>query len=148
MNSPTPSRQPSPHDHPIRNVNDIVEEQSSPSQRAADWVASKVGSWSFIIGQSVLLVIWVILNVTGFVFKWDPYPFILMNLFMSLQAAFTAPIIMMSQNRQTERDRLEAHHDYNVNVKAEEEVRLILERLEAQDRVLEELVKSINELKA
>jgi uncharacterized membrane protein len=142
---PTPFR----HDHPpIRNVNDLIEEKSSPSQRAADWLAEKVGSWGFIIGQSIMLVIWVILNVTGIVFRWDPYPFILMNLVMSLQAAFTAPIIMMSQNRQAERDRVEAHHDYKINLKAEEEVRVILEHLEAQNKVLEALAKSVEELKA
>jgi uncharacterized membrane protein len=129
-------------------VNDLIQEKSSTSQRAADWLAEKVGSWGFIIGQSIMLVIWVILNVTGLVFRWDPYPFILMNLVMSLQAAFTAPIIMMSQNRQTERDRLEAHHDYKINLKAEEEVRVILEHLEAQNKVLEALARSMEELKA
>lgn len=146
--SPFPFPAPFRHDHPpIRNVNDLIEEKSSTSQRAADWLAEKVGSWVFIIGQSIMLVIWVILNVTGLVFRWDPYPFILMNLVMSLQAAFTAPIIMMSQNRQAERDRLEAHHDYKINLKAEKEVRVILEHLEAQNKVLETLVRNVEELK-
>lgn len=152
MNQPNPPFQfPAPfrHNHPpVRNVNDLMEEKSTGSQRAADWLAAKVGSWNFIIGQSIMLVIWVILNITGIVFRWDPYPFILMNLVMSLQAAFTAPIIMMSQNRQAERDRLEAHHDYKINLKAEEEVRVILEHLEAQNKVLEALVQSVEELKA
>jgi len=81
----------------------------------------------------------VILNVVAWTRHWDPYPFILMNLFMSLQAAYTAPIIMMSQNRQALRDRVDAHNDYLVNQKAEEEVRAILEHLAAQDQALAEM---------
>ncbi|MCB0010549.1 MAG: DUF1003 domain-containing protein, partial [Anaerolineales bacterium] len=104
--------------------------------RAADWVATAVGSWRFIIGQTLILILWVILNVTALIKHWDPYPFILMNLFMSLQAAFTAPVIMMSQNRQAARDRLEAHNDFVINLKAEEEIRAVLDHLAAQDAAL------------
>jgi uncharacterized membrane protein len=71
----------------------------------ADWVAETVGSWRFIIIQSVLLGIWIILNMMAFINRWDPYPFILLNLVLSFQAAYAAPIIMMSQNRQSEIDR-------------------------------------------
>jgi uncharacterized membrane protein len=125
------------HRHPpVENVNEVIEAASSVGQRAADGVARTVGSWWFIIIQSVLLTAWVILNVVAAIQHWDPYPFILMNLVLSLQAAYTAPIIMMSQNRQAERDRIEAHNDYVVNQKAEEEVRAVLEHLAAQDRAL------------
>jgi len=126
-------------EHPsVRNVNDIVEEHLTLGQRASDRVAALVGSWPFIIVQSVLLVFWVILNVTAWVERWDPYPFILMNLFLSLQAAYTAPVIMMSQNRQAMKDRIEAHNDFLVNQKAEEEVRAVLDHLAAQhDAMLE-----------
>ena len=86
-------------------------------------------------------------NILAFINHWDPYPFILLNLFLSLQAAYIAPIIMMSQNRQAERDRLEAHNDYNINLKAEEEVRIILEHLENQNIALEEIFKTISGLK-
>jgi len=128
------------HDHPaIRNVNELLAAEATRGQRAADLVARTVGAWPFIISQSVLLVIWVILNVTALVQHWDPYPFILMNLVLSLQAAYTAPMIMMSQNRQTTMDRLEAHNDYAINQKAEEEVRAILEHLAAQNQALEEI---------
>jgi uncharacterized membrane protein len=84
----------------------------------ADWVAETVGSWRFIIIQSVLLGIWITLNVMAFIKHWDPYPFILLNLVLSFQAAYAAPIIMMSQNRQSEIDRRHAEHDYRINVKA------------------------------
>jgi uncharacterized membrane protein len=129
--------EPFKHRHlPIKSVNELFEAQLTVGQRTADWVAKTLGAWSFIIGQSILLAVWVILNITAFIRHWDPYPFILMNLVLSLQAAYTAPIIMMSQNRQAERDRLEAHNDYVINQKAEEEIRAILDHLAAQDQAL------------
>ncbi len=128
------------HDHaPVKNVNEVINEQLTLGQRAADWVVAKVGSWGFIIGQSSLLGIWAVLNVTAWINHWDPYPFILMNLVLSLQAAYTAPMIMMSQNRQAARDRIEAHNDYEINQKAEIEIRAIMEILEAQNRAIAEL---------
>ncbi len=128
------------HEHPpVRNVNEVVAERLSLGQRAADRVAAVMGSWGFIIVQSVLLLGWATLNVIAWVRHWDPYPFILMNLCLSMQAAYAAPVIMMSQNRQAARDRLEAHEDFLINQKAEEEVRAILEHLAAQDRALAEI---------
>ena len=129
--------EPFKHQHaPVRDVNEIFEQQRTLGQRAADRVAEIAGSWRFIITQSALLLVWTILNVTAWVHHWDPYPFILMNLVLSLQAAYTAPVIMMSQNRQATRDRLEAHNDYLINQKAEEEIRAVLEHLAAQDQAL------------
>ena len=78
-----------------------------------------MGSWRFILIQSTLLAIWIALNITASVERWDPYPFILLNLVLSFQAAYTAPIIMMSQNRLSEVDRRNAQSDYRINVKAE-----------------------------
>jgi len=128
------------HRHPaVHDVNALVEERRTAGQRAADRIANTVGSWPFIIGQSILLMMWAALNVIGWVRHWDPYPFILMNLVLSLQAAYTAPMIMMSQNRQAERDRLEAHNDYLINQKAEEEIRAILDHLAAQNDALASL---------
>jgi uncharacterized membrane protein len=128
------------HKHsPVRNVNEVVKEQLTIGQRAADWIAARVGSWEFIISQSAILSIWALLNVTAWVRHWDPYPFILMNLVLSLQAAYTAPMIMMSQNRQTARDRIEAHNDYLVNLTSETEIRAVLENLEAQNVAIAEL---------
>jgi len=97
----------------------------------ADWVAATVGSWRFIIIQSVLLGIWIILNIMVFINHWDPYPFILLNLVLSFQAAYAAPIIMMSQNRQSEIDRRHAEHDYRINVKAELEIELLHNKIDA-----------------
>jgi len=141
--------QPFSHHHaPVRNVNDILEEGLTFGQRAADWTTNVMGSWRFIIVQSCVLIVWVILNVVAWTKHWDPYPFILMNLVMSLQAAYTAPIIMMSQNRQAMRDRLEAHNDYLINQKAEEEVRAILDHLAAQDQALAQLHRVLLDLQA
>jgi uncharacterized membrane protein len=128
------------HRHPpVKNVNEIIEERKTLSMRMSDRFAAVVGSWKFIIVQSVMLSFWVVLNITAWVYHWDPYPFILMNLVLSLQAAYAAPIIMMSQNRMAERDRLEAHNDYLLNMKSEEEVRVILDHLDAQNRALSEI---------
>ena len=114
LHFPAPFR----HEHPpVENVNEIFREQLTSGQIASDWVARIVGSWSFILIQSFILAIWVALNISAVLRHWDPYPFILLNLILSLQAAYTAPIIMMSQNRQAAKDRVEAHIDYLVNQK-------------------------------
>jgi uncharacterized membrane protein len=105
------------------------------SEKLSDTVASTVGSWRFILIQSCIIIIWIFCNVNipaegwrfgGFVLHaWDPYPFIFLNLTLSFQAAYTAPIIMMSQNRQSQKDREEAEDDYRVNREAKMEVELI-----------------------
>jgi uncharacterized membrane protein len=106
------------HRHPpIRNVNEIHSEHMTFGARAADGFANAVGSWTFIIIQSVILAIWITLNVVAWIEHWDPYPFILLNLTLSFQAAYAAPIIMMSQNRQSMKDRLMAEQDYLINTK-------------------------------
>src|SRR5215469_11612233 len=115
--------------------------------RVSDTVARIVGSWRFIITQSVLLVIWMVLNVTAWVQEWDPYPFILLNLALSFQAAYTAPIIMMSQNRQSEIDRRAAQHDYDINLKAELEIELLHHKLDLlRDKEINELIGIIRTL--
>ncbi len=98
-------------------------------ERLSDRVVEVVGSWRFIAIQSVLLIIWIVLNVVGIVEKWDPYPFILLNLMLSFQAAYTAPIIMMSQNRQSQIDRQDAKYDYEINLKAELEIELLHDQI-------------------
>ncbi len=97
--------------------------------RISDRVAATIGSWNFIIIQTILLIVWVILNVTAYIQHWDPYPFILLNLMLSFQAAYSAPIIMMSQNRQSVIDRQDAKHDYEVNMKAELEIELLQDNI-------------------
>ncbi|MDR3592853.1 MAG: DUF1003 domain-containing protein [Negativicutes bacterium] len=134
--------------HVIANVNEEFQKKSSLGQRVADRVAQVVGSWPFIIIQSAVIAAWMAVNSyllykgatqPGFFDAWDPYPFILLNLVLSFQAAYTGPVVMMSQNRQSEKDRLMAEHDYHINVKAEEEIAVIMEHLAYQDELLHEM---------
>jgi len=140
---------PEPYQHrhpPVCNINEMLAEKPSLSQKAADGIARTVGSWHFLIIQSLLLAAWFVLNLIGWVTPWDPYPFIFMNLILSLQSAYTASIVMISENRQNERDRLEARNNYDLNVKEEEELRAILDHLAAQDAALMEIHRRLAEL--
>jgi uncharacterized membrane protein len=96
----------------------------------SDRIAAIVGSWRFIIIQSVILGLWIAANITAWVNHWDPYPFILLNLVLSFQAAFTAPIIMMAQNRQADIDRYRAELDYQVNLKAEMDIEALHQKID------------------
>ena len=100
-------------------------------QKLADAVATGMGSWRFIIMQTIIVACWMLLNVIGLVAHWDPYPFILLNLLFSTQAAYAAPIIMMAQNRQGERDRMQAMNDYQTNVEAKKEIEALQIKLNA-----------------
>ena len=116
-------------------------------QRVADGVAATMGSWRFIIIQSIILALWVALNVTAWMAAWDPYPFILLNLALSFQAAYAAPIIMMSQNRQQDIDRKAAENDYKINIKAELEIELLHHKLDQlREQEVLELSKAVKEL--
>ena len=116
-------------------------------QRVADRVAVTMGSWSFIIIQSVVLAIWIALNITAYIARWDPYPFILLNLVLSFQAAYAAPVIMMSQNRQQDIDRREAASDYRINVKAELEIELLHDKIDAlREQEVLALTQAVHEL--
>ena len=99
-------------------------------QRIADTVAATMGSWRFIIIQTTILTFWIALNITAWINHWDPYPFILLNLALSFQAAYAAPFIMMSQNRQQDIDRQQAAEDFHINVKAELEIELLHQKLD------------------
>lgn len=100
------------------------------ADRLSDAIAAIVGSWTFIIVQSSLLVAWMVLNVAAWVQHWDPYPFILLNLVLSFQAAFTAPVLMMAQNRQADIDRHKAQLDYDVNLKAELDIEALHQKVD------------------
>jgi uncharacterized membrane protein len=118
-------------------------------QKIADTVAATMGSWRFIIIQSVILLIWIALNVTAFVQQWDPYPFILLNLALSFQAAYAAPFIMMSQNRQQDVDRKKAENDFQVNVKAELEIELLHQKIDQlRETEVLGLTQAVKELSA
>lgn len=115
-------------------------------QHLADTITEVLGSWKFIIIQSSFLLIWLIINSLGWFFRWDPYPFILLNLMLSFQAAFTAPIIMMSQNRQASRDRIASELDFEVNRMAAKEVDEIQAKLdELMKEQIVTLLESMNE---
>jgi uncharacterized membrane protein len=116
-------------------------------QRIADTVASTMGSWRFIIIQSTILLLWIVLNVTAYIQRWDPYPFILLNLALSFQAAYAAPFIMMSQNRQQDIDRRAAETDYQINIKAELEIELLHQKLDKlRETEVLYLTKAVHEL--
>ena len=115
----------------IRDVEEQLQTQETWGERAADKVTEFVGSWGFIITYTAILVIWMFLNVTKLLgVVWDPYPFILLNLFLSVTAAMQAPLIMMSQNRAAHHDRLSAKNDFQVNVKSEKGVAALHEKLD------------------
>ena len=131
---------------PARNV---PKPTSTLGARVADYVAQMVGSWRFIVIQSIILGFWIILNVIAYIHHWDPYPFILLNLALSFQAAYSAPIIMMSQNRQSEIDRRNAEHDYQINVKAELEIELLHNKIDSlREQEIVKLINIIEELAA
>ncbi len=145
------------HNHSVKNVNVEFEKELTMGQKVADKVADVMGSWPFIIIQSILLIIWVAINVylaamvihnPNFLKAWDPYPFILLNLALSLQAAYTGPIVMMSQNRQAYKDRLSAQHDYEINLKAEKEIEVIMKHLAHQDLLIQEVIKRLEAMPA
>jgi len=127
----------------------LAEPQLTIGQRIADAVAATMGSWTFIIIQSVTLMFWIALNVTAYVQQWDPYPFILLNLALSFQAAYAAPFIMMSQNRQQDIDRKAAEHDYQVNIKAELEIELLHQKIDQlRETEVLRLTEAVHELTA
>lgn len=112
--------------------------------KISDTVANGMGSWKFIICQSIFVICWMTLNVIGFIYHWDAYPFILLNLIFSTQAAYAAPIIMMAQNRQAGRDRIQAENDYQCNIDAKEEIEALqihLSKIETEklDKIIEML---------
>ena len=126
---------------------DPAAERLTVGQKLADIIAENMGSWRFIIVQSIILFFWIVLNITAFVQKWDPYPFIFLNLMLSFQAAYAAPFIMMSQNRQQDIDRKKAESDYNVNIKAELEIELLHQKIdELRAKEMLALTQAISDL--
>jgi uncharacterized membrane protein len=127
-----------------RNANEVIEQEATFGERIADHVARFGGSWTFIIAFGVVLVVYSTINVLLRGAAWDPYPFILLNLFLSMLASVQAPVIMMSQNRQDTKDRLRGELDFDVNRRAETEIQGVAGKLrELTDKIedLEELVR-------
>ncbi|HVV55679.1 MAG TPA: DUF1003 domain-containing protein [Mucilaginibacter sp.] len=118
-------------------------------QRLADSVATGMGSWRFIIWQTVIVVLWMVLNVFAYIHHWDPYPYILLNLVFSTQAAYAAPIIMMAQNRQNDRDRAQAEADYKTNIEAKKEIenlQISLNKMEIDK--LDKIISMLQDMRA
>lgn len=126
----------------VINVNEAADEQLTLGQKIADAVASTVGSWRFIIIQSIILIAWIIIN-TVMSKPFDVFPFVLLNLVLSFQAAYSAPFVMMSQNRQADKDRLTAQNDYVTDCKGEEEVRHMMDHLDHQDDLTLQVVQRL-----
>lgn len=115
-----------PLKHPISRR---LHEERTFGERLADAVADAVGSWSFLIIQTILVVLWIAINVVAVVRRWDPYPFVLLNLLFSVQAAYTGPVLLLSSNRTAQRDRIMAEHDHVTNEKAEKLVESLMSEL-------------------
>ena len=136
--------EPYKHEHPpVCDAHVLFEEQLTFSQKAADWVAETVGSWKFIFLQTVIFGVWILMNITGWFHHWDPYPFILMNLAISVLTSYAASIILISQNLQERRERIESRQHCLINEKAEEEARIILDHLAAQNRALTAIYEAV-----
>jgi len=131
----------------INNLNVLDSEKVSVGHKFAESTVKAVGSWKFIFIQTILILIWSGINILAWMEHWDPYPFILLNLFLTIQAAYTAPIIMMGQNRQAARDRLEAHNDFLINIKAEKEIQALSQQMEKQELILKKILQIVSDLK-
>jgi uncharacterized membrane protein len=123
-------------------------ESLSTGQQLADKVAKGMGCWRFIIIQTGIVIVWMILNLIAFTHHWDPYPFILLNLVFSTQAAYAAPIIMMAQNRQSERDREQAKADYETNLEAKREIEALQLKLDSiEEEKLDKMIRMLEAMK-
>lgn len=133
---------------PEKNWHEKEADTRTWGERLADSVAAGMGSWKFIIIQTIFVILWMMSNVIGIIYHWDPFPFILLNLLFSTQAAYAAPIIMMSQNRQADRDRAQAEADYETNRRAKEEIEELQTRLaRIEDDKLDQIFKILEEIK-
>src|SRR6201994_213331 len=128
-----------------RNSNDVIEEEMSFGDRIADTVARFGGSWTFIITFGVVLVVYTAVNVILNRHAWDPYPFILLNLFLSMLAAIQAPVIMMSQNRQDTKDRLRGELDFDVNRRAASDIQGLARKLNMLDDKIDDIAERVRQ---
>ena len=127
-----------PLKHPLSRK---LEDDRTRGERIADEIAEQIGSWRFLIIQTTLVALWIGVNLAGLVLKWDPYPFVLLNLLFSVQAAYTGPILLLSQNRSAARDRTMAEHDYATNEKAEKFTEALLSEMLRNSQATMAIVK-------
>ena len=127
--------------HAIQNVDALYKRDLTRGERVAIAVTQIAGSWTFIVAQSLFLAAWIVLNVVGWVSRWDPYPFILLNLVLNVITSYTAPLILMAQNRDAERDRLMMHEDFETNRQVAADVYKILRILDEHGQMLTSLLE-------
>jgi uncharacterized membrane protein len=129
---------------PVENVNDLHDETLSFGDLVADSVAARMGSWPFILIQTALVLVWIVVNVWLLTYPFDPLPFIFLNLCFSIEAAYAAPIIMMSQNRQAAKDRIIAQQDYEIDQRNVSNIEGMIDHLNSQDAIMLQLLRSIS----
>ncbi len=133
------------HEHPpVRDLNRETDRRVTVAQRVADDFARLVGSWTFVLIQAVLAAAWLLLNFAAVTNHWDPYPFRLLNLVFSFEAAAWASLVLMSLNRQADRERLRAQNEFETEVRAEEELKAVMTHLEVQDEVLLQILHRLD----
>jgi uncharacterized membrane protein len=133
------------HDHPpVRDLNREVDRKSTFADQVASDFARLVGSWYFVLAQAGIMVLWVGLNALNLIHPWDKYPFLFLNFILSLEAAVWVSVVLMAVNRLADRDRLRAQHDYELNVKAEEELKALMNHLMHQDEILLQIVNRLD----
>jgi uncharacterized membrane protein len=133
------------HDHPpVRDLNRETERRLTLADRIAIDFTRLVGSWVFVLAQLGLMVVWVILNALSLINRWDPYPFQFLNFILTLEVAAWLSLVLMAFNRQADRDRLRSQHDYELNVKAEEELKALMNHLMHQDEILLQIVNRLD----
>ena len=133
------------HDHPpVRDLNREVDRKQTLPERIGSDFARLVGSWVFVIAQLGLMVVWAVLNAIGSLAHWDGYPFHLLNLVLSLEAVLFVALVLMALNRMYDRERMRAQHEYELDVKAEEELKALMNHLMAQDEILLQIVNRLD----
>ncbi|MDQ6720203.1 MAG: DUF1003 domain-containing protein [Candidatus Dormibacteraeota bacterium] len=133
------------HDHPpVRDLNRETERRLTLADRIAMDLTRLVGSWISVLAQLALIVVWVLLNALSLINRWDPYPFQFLNLILTLEVAAWVSLVLMAFNRQADRDRLRAQHDFEVNVKGEEELKALMNHLMHQDEILLQIVNRLD----
>lgn len=135
------------HDHPpVRDLNREADRRTTTPQRIAEDFSRLVGSWTFVLLQLLLTAAWLALNLLARFKHWDPYPFPLLNLVLTVEAVVGAAIVLMALGRIVERDRVRAQHQYEVDVKQEEETRMLMHHLEVQDEVMLQVLHRLDRL--
>ena len=133
------------HDHPpVRDLNREVERRLTFADRVADDFSRLIGSWIFVLVQVGIMVIWVGLNALNLIHPWDRYPFLFLNFILSLEAAVWVSVVLMALNRLSDRDRLRAQHDFELDIKAEEELKALMNHLMHQDEILLQIVNRLD----